>query len=153
MWFGKQNPEARLDGELRYHFEKLVRDFVAEGIAPAEARRLARLEFGGMEQIKEECRDMRRTQWLEAALQDCRFGIRTFRKRPSFTLSVLAILAFGIGSATAIFSIVNGVLFRQPPVRSPERVVVVAFENPATGSNQSQASALEFMTLKKSTCG
>jgi hypothetical protein len=66
---------------------------------------------------------VRRTQWLEATLQDVRFGIRTFRKRPGFTLSVLAILALCIGSATAVFSIVNGVLLTPLPYRAPQNLV------------------------------
>jgi len=66
---------------------------------------------------------MRRTQWLEAAVQDARFGIRTFRKKPGFTLSVLAVLAFGVGSATAIFSIVNDVLLTALPYRAPGNLV------------------------------
>jgi len=81
-------------------------------------------------------------------MRDLRFGARMLRKRPAFALTVVTTLGLGIGLNSAIFSIVNGVLFRQPPVRSPERVVVVTFENPATGSNQSQASALEFMTFR-----
>jgi len=66
---------------------------------------------------------MRRTQWIESLTQDIRFGIRTFRKRPIFALTVLAILAFGVGSASAIFSIVNGVLLKALPYRSPENLV------------------------------
>src|SRR5262245_50411773 len=68
---------------------------------------------------------MKRTHWLEATLQDVRFGIRTFRKRPGFTLSVLATLAFGIGSAAAIFSVVNGVLLTALPYRAPADLVRV----------------------------
>ena len=117
--------ERNLDAELRFHFDGLVADNRRAGMSEPEARRNARLQFGGVEQVKEECRDMRRTQWLESSLQDIRFGIRTFRKRPSFTLSVLAILAFGVGSATAIFSIVNGVLLTALPYRSPENLVRV----------------------------
>ena len=64
MWFGRKTSEAQLNSELRYHFEKLVCDFAAAGIPPEQARRRARLEFGGVEQIKEECRDVR-GRWLE----------------------------------------------------------------------------------------
>src|SRR5204862_4068345 len=98
--------EAELGEELRFHIERQTAENIAAGMMPDDARRAALSELGGVEQIKEECRDMRRTQWLEVTLQDARFGFRTFRKRPGFTLSVLAILAFGVGSATTIFSIV-----------------------------------------------
>jgi len=96
--------ETELSEELRFHVERQIAESIATGITPDDARRAALSELGGIEHIKEDRRDMRRTQWLETALQDGRFGIRTFRKRPAFTLSVLAILAFGVGSATAIFS-------------------------------------------------
>src|SRR2546430_2110111 len=115
--------ESELSEELRFHVERQVAENIATRMMPDDASRAALSELVGIEQIKEECRDMRRTQWLEAALQDCRFGIRTFRKRPGFTLSVLAILAFGIGSATAIFSIVNGVLLTALPYRNPGNLV------------------------------
>src|SRR5438874_584795 len=115
--------EAELSDELRFHIERQIAENIGAGMMPDQARRAALWELGGVEQIKEECRDMRRIQWLEATLQDCRFGIRTFRKRPAFTLSVLAILAFGIGSATAIFSIVNGVLLTALPYRTPGNLV------------------------------
>ena len=64
MWFRKKKSDSELNAELRYHVESLVRDFVAAGMEPAEAQRLARLEFGGVEQVKEECRDVR-GRWLE----------------------------------------------------------------------------------------
>src|SRR5580658_8061364 len=115
--------ESDLSEESRFHIERQVAENIAAGMALGDARRAALSERGGVEQIKEECRDMRRTQWFEAALQDGRFGIRTFRKRPGFTLSVLAILAFGVGSATAIFSIVNGVLLTALPYRTPGNLV------------------------------
>jgi len=111
--------ESELSEELRFHVERQIAESIATGMTPDDARRAALSELGGIEHIKEDRRDMRRTQWLETALQDGRFGIRTFRKRPAFTLSVLAILAFGVGSATAIFSIVNGVLLTALPYRAP----------------------------------
>src|SRR3954468_9568513 len=125
MWFRKDNPEARLDGELRYHFEKLVRDFVAEGVAPEEARRRARLEFGGMEQIKDECRDVR-GRWLEDFGKDLRYAARTLRRSPGFLAVSVLSLALGIGANTAIFTLINAVMLRQLPVKAPERVVRIA---------------------------
>src|SRR5580658_9255163 len=115
--------EAELSEELRFHIERQTAENIAAGMTPDVAQRSALLELGGVEQIKEECRDMRRTQWVESLLQDARFAIRTFSKRPGFTLTVLTILALGIGSATAIFSIVNGVLLTALPYRSPAKLV------------------------------
>jgi len=121
----KERLDQELSEELRFHLERQVEEHIAAGMAPEDARFAALRELGGVEQIKEECRDMSRTQWFEAALQDARFAIRTFRKQPGFTVSVLAILALGIGSATSIFSIVNGVLLTALPYRAPEKLVRV----------------------------
>src|SRR5215467_8531549 len=123
--FRRNTVEAELSEELSLHIERQIAANIAAGMTPEIARREALRDFGGVEQIKEECRDMRRTHWIETALQDIRFGIRTFRKRPGFTLSVLAVLALGVGSATAIFSIVNRVLLTALPYRSPEKLVRV----------------------------
>ena len=124
MWFGRKTSEAQLNSELRYHFEKLVCDFVAAGIPPEEARRRARLEFGGVEQIKEECRDVR-GRWLEDLGKDLRYTVRTLRRSPGFlTVSVLS-LALGIGANTAIFSLINAVMLRSLPVQEPERLVQI----------------------------
>jgi putative ABC transport system permease protein len=81
--------ESELSEELQYHVDRQIAKNVAGGMTPPLARHAALLELGGVEQIKEKCRDMRRTQWFETTFQDIRFGIRTFRKRPGFTLSVL----------------------------------------------------------------
>src|SRR5689334_12144024 len=88
----KERLDAELSEELHFHVERQVAENVAAGMTPDESRRAALRDLDGVEQIKEECRDMRRTQWLETLLQDVRFGVRTFRRRPAFTFCVLAIL-------------------------------------------------------------
>jgi predicted permease len=121
--FRKERLDEELSEELRFHVERQVNENIAAGMMPEDARRAALRELGGVEQIAEECRDMRQTQWLETLRQDIRFGIRTFRRRPGFTFCVLAILAAGVGSTTVVFSIVNGVLLTALPYRTPENLV------------------------------
>jgi hypothetical protein len=72
--------ERQLDAELRDHFDRLVADYVRSGITEAEARRRARLEFGGIEQVKEHCRDARGTRWVDELVQDLRYGVRLLRR-------------------------------------------------------------------------
>ena len=76
--------ERELDAELRYHFDRRVDDLIADGMSPADARRAARLEFGGLDQIKERCRDARGTRWLEDLAADTRYALRLLRKDRSF---------------------------------------------------------------------
>jgi predicted permease len=117
--------ERQLDAELRDHFERLVADYVRSGASDSEARRQARLAFGGMEQVKEDCRDARGTRWLDEIAQDLRYGQRMLRRSPAFTLVAVASLALGIGANSAIFALVDGVLLKSLPVRDPGRLVMI----------------------------
>src|SRR5690349_16932057 len=114
--------EQQLDKEMRFHLEQHTADLLASGIDPEEARRQARLEIGGTEQVKEGCRDARGTRWLEDLWQDLRYALRTIRQRPGFAAVVALTLAVGIGSTTLMFTVLNGVLFRPFAYPSPERL-------------------------------
>jgi len=126
--FSRERLEADLDKELRFHFESQVADKVRSGISESEARRLTRIEFGGIEQIKEDCRERRGTMWLESLSQDVRYAIRQLRNSPSFTSVALLTLALGIGANTAIFSIIQGTL--ELPYANADRMVVVKNVSP-----------------------
>ena len=117
--FARKRLELDLDKELRFHFEAQVADKVRSGLSDSEARRLTRLEFGGMDQIKEDCRERRGTLWVESILQDVRYGLRQLRNAPGFTLTAVTTLALGIGATTAIFTLEQGVLARTLPVADP----------------------------------
>jgi predicted permease len=123
--FHKSRVERELTDELRFHLEKLIEGKVEKGITPGEARYAALRELGGVEQIKEECRDMRRVNYLENFFQDLRYGVRTFRNNPGFTAVAVLTLALGIGGTTAILSVVNGVLLRPLPYEDADRLVTI----------------------------
>ena len=122
--FTRRRLERDLDKELQFHFESQVADKVRSGISEIEARRLTRLEFGGIEQIKEDCRRSRGTMWLESFVQDVRYGLRQLRKSPGFTFIAILSLTLGIGANTAIFTLLNAILLRPLPVQKPSELLL-----------------------------
>ena len=141
--------ERHLDAELRFHFDGLVADNLRAGMSEPEARRSARLQFGGLEQVKEECRDARGTRWVEDLWLDLRFALRMLRKTPGFAIAVIGTLALGIGMNTAIFSVVNTVLLK--PVRAPDPDRMVEFMNTNRGGSGPIASEIEFNLWREQT--
>lgn len=125
--FQRQRLEEELDRELRYHVERRTLELMAEGMDAREAARRARLEFGGSDVIKEECRDARGTRWLEDLAQDVRHGLRVLGRSPAFTAVAILSLALGIGANTAAFSLIDAVLLKPLPVREPEQLRILNY--------------------------
>src|SRR6266513_4022921 len=121
--------ESEMDAELRFHIEELAEDLVRGGLSRQEAMRRARMEFGGIERAKEECRNERRVSLVDSLMQDMRFSVRQIRRNSGFTLAVASTRAMGMGANTAVFSILHTVLLRPLPYRDPDRLVTVWQEN------------------------
>jgi putative ABC transport system permease protein len=117
--------ERELDAELRYHFDRQVEENIRAGMSEPEARRLARLEFGGDDQLKERCRDARGTRWVLDIGQDSTFAIRLLAKERWFSAASILALALGIGVTTMVVTIINGYNFRGLPVDDPERLLYI----------------------------
>jgi len=121
--FRRSAVDHDLDDELRFHLDRQIAANIAAGMRPADARNAALREFGGVDQIREECRDMRKVNWLQDLVQDARYGFRILRKAPGFTAVAILTLALGIGATTAIFSILESQLWRPLPFPDSERLV------------------------------
>jgi predicted permease len=122
--------EREMDAELRFHIEARAEDLVRSGVARDEALRRARIEFGGIERAKDECRDARGTNFIESLIQDLRFGVRMLRKSPGFTAVVVLSLALGIGANTAIFTLIDAILFKLLPVNNPQELALLQWSVP-----------------------
>jgi predicted permease len=133
-WFGRLlrrgKMESDLDKELRFHVETRIAEKIAGGMTEAEARRTTQLEFGGMEQIKEECRESRGTLWLASIGQDLHFGARILARSPGFSLTAIMVLALGIGVSSLAFSLYNLVALQSMPVHDPDTLVHIERRSP-----------------------
>jgi len=123
--FRRRQEEQQLHDELQFHLERQIDENLAAGMPPEEARYAALRLFGGVQQIKEECRDMRRVNYIENLIQDTRFGLRMLAKNPGLTALAVFALAVGIAVNTAVFTAFNAAALRPIQATDPGRIVAV----------------------------
>jgi predicted permease len=140
--FRRNRVEQELNEELRYHVELKTEEYLGKGLGAEDARSAALRDMNGLEQRKEECRDARRTNFIESVVQDVCYGARMLRRAPGFTVVAVTVLALGIGANSAVFTVVNGVLLQPMSFPEPERLVLVSYR-PHTGPFRSGPSLTE----------
>ncbi|HMD07371.1 MAG TPA: ABC transporter permease [Candidatus Acidoferrum sp.] len=141
--------ESEMDAELRFHIEAFAEDLASRGVPRGEAMRRARIEFGGIERVKEEGREARGTRILDELRQDFRYGVRMFRKSPGFTAVAVLTLALGIGANTAIFSVVNAVLLSPLPYANAHRLMLVKETLPNLSAEPFNVSGPDIAEIQK----
>ncbi|HET7345762.1 MAG TPA: ABC transporter permease [Acidobacteriaceae bacterium] len=128
--------QSEVDAELQFHLEQSIALKVAQGLSAAEARRLALIEFGGVQAAREQCEEQRPGWWIGAISQDVRYALRGILAHRWFSAAIIITLALGIGLNTMVFTLVNAVLFKPVPVPGGERLVSIMGRN--TGGNRNQ---------------
>jgi putative ABC transport system permease protein len=141
--------ERELDAELRYDFDRRVDDFVAAGMTPEDARRAAILEFGGLDQIKERCRDARGTRWLEDLAADTRYALRLLRKDRAFAAVAIVALGLGLAVFSTQFAIVEAYCLRGLPIDRPDRVAFIGMRD-IEHNNTVAVSYADFADISRS---
>src|SRR2546429_8632557 len=130
LLFADSKAEADLAREIAAHLALLEDEYLRQGMTADDARRAARLAYGGVEQTKQLHRDERSFQGLSQILQDTRYTLRQLRKSPGFAATVILMLGLGIGANIAIYSFMESILLRSLPVADPESLVVLNWHSP-----------------------
>ena len=125
--FRRDPLDQSMDEEMNFHIEERAADLRRSGVPSEEAKRRAKIEFGGTESYKEQCRDTRPFQWIHGFFSDFRFGMRMLRRSPGFSILAILCLTIGIGANAAVFGWIEGTLYRPYPLVShEERLFVLA---------------------------
>src|SRR4051794_13886418 len=124
-WFRRSPSHDDIREEMRFHLDARAADLVASGVAPADAHRQARLEFGAVDAYREDCRRARGAAWLDDLRADLRYALRTLRRSPAFATAAVVSLALGIGANTLAFSVVHSLVLRPLAIDRPSEVVFI----------------------------
>jgi putative ABC transport system permease protein len=132
--------DREIDDEIASHLGEATEEYIQQGLSPEEARLAARRSFGGVTQTRDVHRQVRSFMWLEDLARDLRHGFRTLRRSPAFTTAAAATLALAIGANTAMFSVLNAVLLRPLPYRSPEQLAMLWTEDPTQNLREGRSA-------------
>jgi len=149
-FFHRSQIENDMEEELRSHIQLRAGDLERSGLDRVEAERRARIEFGGRERFKEECREALGGNFIDTLMQDVRFSLRMLRKSPGFTAVVVLTIALGIGATTAIFSVVDATLLHPLPYPEPQQLVSIGDDLPGVGAHDVGMSQPEWQDLQHS---
>jgi predicted permease len=141
--------DGQMDQELQFHLDLETRRLVAQGLSPQDARTRALRAFGGVERVREECRDARRTSWADTIRRNVRYAARTLAHRPGYAAAVIVTLGLGIGANTAIFSVVDGVLLKPLPYPHGDRLVLIREAAPLAGQDSVGISIRELYDYRE----
>ncbi|HEV2426107.1 MAG TPA: ABC transporter permease [Terriglobia bacterium] len=140
-FFGKGPLDQEFNEEMTAHLEMAVEENIGRGMSPEEARRQAHIQFGGVQQAREQHRESRGLPWLDLLAQDLRFTFRTLKREGGFTIVAVLILALGIGANIAVFSVVDTILLRPLPFPDAQRLVRIVEKNPKSGESSKTYTA------------
>ncbi len=155
MLFRRKAQNARLNDELAFHLDQQVKENIARGLAPDEARYAALRAFGNPTVLGDEARSNWSWNRLEKFLRDLRYGARTLTRSPGFALTAVLVMALGIGATTSLFTIVRAVLLKPLPFRDPDNLVMVYqhFRHSPGGSEFNPVSSGDFNDWRQGTHG
>lgn len=146
--FRRGDVDSDLNSEMEFHLARQIEANIAAGMSVAEARRAALVEFGGVAGLTEECRETRRVNWIQDALQDGGYGLRLLRKNPGFTAVAILTLALGIGANTAIFSVLDAVILRPLPYPAADRLVLIWTDMTSAGQSRAPFSGPDMADVR-----
>jgi putative ABC transport system permease protein len=147
----RQRDDERLKEEIQEHIALQTAENIRAGLSPAEARRQAKLKFGGVATVTEDYQAEFGLHFVETILQDLRYALRMLRKSPGFTTVAILTLALGIGANTTILSVVSGLILRKPPVHDPDGLLTITSKNPGNvfAANRSPVSAADYLDWRE----
>jgi putative ABC transport system permease protein len=146
---GGRRTDLQLDDELQFHVDLEADLLTRQGVAPDRARTMALRKFGGVERVKEECRESRGLGWLDAISRTLRYAFRTLRRNPAYTLLSIVVLGLGIGANTAMFSVIHGVLLKPLPYVEGDRLMLIQQAAPLSGQDSVGVSIPELYDYRR----